>query len=121
MGDGLAFRDWRLPLQLSLMAMLIALAIALPVGATSFISGTRPDPDLVLGYRFAAGGAGRFKQTVAATSTLMDLEPTLSNLFKDSTQIWLAEPLRTQECKPHPRWTWFRARGVRPGRRHSSG
>ena len=117
-------------LQLSLMAMLIALAIALPVGATSFISATRPDPDLVLGYRFAAGGAGNYsawvhpeveaavsegrstydtagcqaayeklqtvvhqeayyefiwrrKQTVAATSALMDLEPTLSNSSLD--------------------------------------
>jgi peptide/nickel transport system substrate-binding protein len=26
----------------------------------SFISGTRPDPDLVLGYRFAAAGAGNY-------------------------------------------------------------
>ena len=99
-------------------------------GATSFISGTRPDPDLVLRYRFAAGGAGNYsawvhpeveaavsegrstydtagcqaayeklqtvvhqeayyefiwrrKQTVAATSALMDLEPTLSNSSLD--------------------------------------
>ena len=102
----------------------------------SFISGTRPDPDLVLGYRFAGAGAGNYsgwvnpeveaalsegrstydttrrqaayeraqaavyreayygfvwrrKQTVASTSALKNFEPPLSNLFQNSTEIWL--------------------------------
>lgn len=102
----------------------------------SFISGTRPDPDLVLGYRFGSAGAGNYsgwvhpeveaglsegrstydtarrqaayervqkavyddayygfvwrrKQTVASTSALKDFEPPLSNLFKNSTEVWL--------------------------------
>lgn len=32
----------------------------------SFISGTRPDPDLVLGYRFAASGPGNYSGSVNA-------------------------------------------------------
>jgi ABC-type transport system substrate-binding protein len=102
----------------------------------SFISGTRPDPDLVLGYRFAAAGAGNYsgwvnpeveaalsegrstydiarrqavyekaqqvvyqdafygfiwrrKATVASASALKDFEPPLSNLFNNSTEVWL--------------------------------
>ena len=102
----------------------------------SFISGTRPDPDLVLGYRFGSTGSGNYsgwvhpdveaglsegrstydtakrqtayervqkavyedayygfiwrrKQTVASTSALKDFEPPLSNLFKNSTEVWL--------------------------------
>jgi peptide/nickel transport system substrate-binding protein len=102
----------------------------------SFISGTRPDPDLVLGYRFAAAGAGNYsgwmnpeveaavsegrstydtarrqaayeklqtvvhqdayygfiwrrKQTVATIGALKAFEPPLSNLFKNSTEVWL--------------------------------
>jgi peptide/nickel transport system substrate-binding protein len=102
----------------------------------SFISGTRPDPDLVLGYRFGAAGAGNYsawvhpdveaalsegrstydsarrqaayekvqaavhadayygfiwrrRGTVASTSALKDFEPPLSNLFNNSTEVWL--------------------------------